>query len=77
MVRQTDGQEECVEGAVIKLLQGDQEISRTQSDAFGDFKIGRLSRGLGPVTLRVEMAMVVKTLDLDLAKSVYVGCVEV
>jgi len=77
VVTSISGQEECVEGAIIRMLLGDQEIGRTQSDAFGDFKISQLPRDLGPVTLHVELAMVVKKLELVLGESTYVGCVEV
>ena len=77
VVTRIDGQEECVEGAIVKALQGDLEMGRTQSDAFGDFKISHLPPDLGPVTLRVELATLVKTVELVLSESVYAGCIEI
>jgi len=77
VVTSIDGQEECVEGAIVKALQGGLEIGRTQSDAFGDFKISHLPRDLGPVTLHVELAMTVIKRELVFSESIYVGCVEI
>ncbi len=77
VVTRIDGREECVEGALVKVLQGDLELGHSQSDAFGDFKIDQLSQDLGPVTLRVEFASNVQTRELVISDSVYIGCVEV
>ncbi len=77
LVTDDEGKEECVEGAVVRLLRGDVELGHTQSDAFGDFKIDRLQRGLGPVTLQVERESTSLSIELDLNDSVYIGSVEI
>jgi NAD-dependent dihydropyrimidine dehydrogenase PreA subunit len=77
VVTRKSGQEECLEGAVVKVLHNDQVIGQTHSDAFGDFKLGQLARNFGPVILRVEFEAEVKTLEIDLKQSLYVGCIEI
>ena len=79
VVTYDDGQEECVEGAIIKILKGEEEIGRTESDAFGDFKLEKLQLELGPVILQVEVAgKSSKTVSVYLSNdSLYIGCIEV
>ena len=77
MITSKNGTEECVEGAVVRLLRNDEEIGRTESDAFGDFKIERLSRGLGSVAVHIEAAGSTKSLDVDLDDSLYLGCIAI
>jgi len=77
IVTETEGIEECVEGAIVIATHGDQEIGRTESDVFGDFKISGLPRNLELVTLRVEIAGNVKSLETELSDSVYVGCLTI
>ncbi len=77
VVTSDSGEEECVEGAVVKVLQAEKEIGETRSDAFGDFKLEQLPRNLGSVTLSVEFEAKVKTLELELQQSLYAGCIEI
>jgi hypothetical protein len=54
-----------------------QEIGRTESDAFGEFKISRLSKDLGPVTVQIERESKSVSVEVDINDSTYIGCVEI
>ena len=72
------GQEECVDGAKVRALKDDEEIGRTQSNAFGEFKIDGLSPNLGSTTLHVDIAgKPTKTREIELVESLYVGYITV
>jgi Fe-S-cluster-containing dehydrogenase component len=49
-----EGTEECISDAAVTLLKGDAEISKTETDAFGDFRIDRLDPESGAYSVRIE-----------------------
>ena len=74
---QIDGIEECIAGAAVILSQGETEIARTESDAFGDFKFDRLDPQSGGYTLRIERKdFPPKAVDCELAESVTLGIIQ-
>jgi hypothetical protein len=78
IVTQIDGDEECVEGASITILRGHELLGSTSSDAFGEFKVGRLEPGPDALTLNIEIeGTLAKTVSVDLLDSIYIGCVNV
>ena len=77
IVTETDGKEECVEGAPVVARCTGQEIGRAESDAFGEFKIERLEQGLGRVALQIDYESVSSAMEIDFDQSIYVGCITV
>lgn len=78
VVRVKEGVEDSVVGASLSLRRADTLLGGATSDGFGEFKIGKLPQGLGQASLQVEVdGKLVKTLDVDVRDSVYVGCIEV
>ena len=53
VVTDRSGVEECVAEADVALFQAGQEISRTRSDSFGEFKLDRLPPHSGDYELRI------------------------
>lgn len=53
VVTDRSGVEECVTEADVALFQAGQEISRTRSDSFGEFKLDRLPPHSGDYELRI------------------------
>lgn len=73
-----DGLEDCVAGVNVSAMQGDAHLGSTVSDGFGEFKIGRINRDCGAITLSFENdGKTVKTIDVDVQDSVYLGCIEI
>lgn len=77
VVTQRDGKEDCVEGAIVRATSDGEEIGRTVSDAFGDFRIEQLTPGLGAVLLQIESNEKSVEHRLDFDASVYVGCIAI
>jgi Fe-S-cluster-containing dehydrogenase component len=77
VVTNKDGIEDCVQGATAVAKQNGQEFGRAESDAFGDFKIMKLPKGLGGVTLEIEFNGGTQSQDIEVDESLYVGCVSV
>lgn len=69
----TNGVEDCVGGAEVRLFKGAQELARATTDPFGDFKFDGLP--LDGAAYRVEVAG--KTLGAVLTDSVYLGVIYV
>lgn len=73
---QVDGQEECVADAKVVLLKGGEEIARTETDAFGDFRIDRLDPGSGGYVLQIEKdGFPKKSVEFELGESTTLGTV--
>lgn len=51
-----DGRTECVAGAEVELMRGQQVIARTKTDAFGDFRFDGLEPDSGSCVVRVKHA---------------------
>ncbi|WP_172151500.1 4Fe-4S dicluster domain-containing protein [Pseudomonas tumuqii] len=68
-----DGLVDCVAGAEIALLQGDQRIAVTCSDAFGDFRFAGLGKRSGcyRIEIRHELGQAQRQCELD--ESLYLG----
>lgn len=78
IVTQIDGDEECVEGASVTILRESELLGSASSDAFGEFKVGRLKPGPDALTLKIEIeGKLTKTVSIDLLESIYIGCVKV
>jgi Fe-S-cluster-containing dehydrogenase component len=56
VVANVDGIDECAEGAEVILKQDGNELVRTMTDTFGEFKIDKLEKGSGKYTLDVSSA---------------------
>ncbi len=78
IVRNRDGVEDCVVGAAVSAMQDGQCLGTATSDGFGEFKIERLQRGAGAVTLEIKIGNeVAASVDVQIEDSVYAGCIEV
>jgi NAD-dependent dihydropyrimidine dehydrogenase PreA subunit len=76
IVIRKDDVEDCVEGATVSAMQGESLLGVANSDAFGEFTIGRIERGIGAITVIVNVdGETVKTVDVDIQDSVYLGCI--
>ena len=49
-----DGVEECAAGAAVVLKQDGEEVARTETDTFGDFRFDRLARNSGGYQVEVR-----------------------
>jgi len=65
--------EDCVSGAVVKLIQNKKIISELKSDDFGDFKFDKLEENSGKYEVNIEYNSKKKTVELDLENSIYLG----
>lgn len=78
IVSKKDGVEDCVKGAKVSAMQGDQLLGSASSDGFGDFAIKRLKRDCGEITLNVEIdGKQAASINVEVRDSIYVGCVSV
>jgi Fe-S-cluster-containing dehydrogenase component len=78
IVTRQDGVEDCVSGAAVSAMQGEEFLGRAVSDGFGEFRIMRFERGCGAVTLHIEIdGKLAKSVNVEVDDSVYVGCIEV
>lgn len=72
-----EGMEDCVEGVTAIAIKDGEEIGRAMTDAFGDFKIGRFSRGLGLITLQIKGQHSASSLEVTVDESLYVGAIKI
>lgn len=73
-----DGVEDCVAGAKVIVSKGDNVLGDAISDGFGEFKIMKIERDIGPVTVTIDAAdKPGKSVDADVQDSVYLGCIKV
>ncbi len=77
IVSEKDGVEDCIEGAMVVARSKDGEIGRAESDAFGEFKIGRIQKNLGAVTLNIEHESGSRSMDIEFGESIYLGPVTI
>ncbi|NKB44943.1 MAG: oxidoreductase [Alphaproteobacteria bacterium] len=56
VVAMIDGVDECAEGADAVLKQNGNEVARTTTDVFGEFKLDKLPPGSGSYELEVSMS---------------------
>lgn len=78
LVTRVDGQEECVEGATINITNNGNENASTVSDAFGEFKIDKLTGQNGHYTLEILIeGKAVDKREVETSDSIYLGCIEV
>jgi Fe-S-cluster-containing dehydrogenase component len=72
-----DGKDECAEGAKVSLLDGTGKIAdETVSDNYGDFKFDNLMENSGRHTLQFDFpGHDRKTIEVNLAKSLYLGII--
>ena len=54
VVADVDGVEECVGAAAVVVLKDDNEVGRTTTDAFGEFKLDKLEPNSGDYSLQIE-----------------------
>jgi hypothetical protein len=64
---------DCVEGATVRLKKGDQIVSETTTDNFGDFKFDRLDEGSGSYSVEISKDRTKKTIPAVLGASVNLG----
>ncbi len=77
VITEKDGIEDCVQGATAIARKDGEEIGRTQTDAFGDFKITGLPKGLGTISLEVEHNGVNESRTIEMHESLYIGTISV
>ena len=76
LATQGDSQADCIAGANVRLFKEEQQLQKTMSDAFGDFKFDGLSPQSGAYRLEIEyQAKAKKTIDLTLQESCSVGTI--
>ena len=54
VVKQTNGAEDCLKGAFVKLYRGAEQIAETTTDGFGDFWFDRLDQGEAELSLKIQ-----------------------
>jgi len=74
---QLDGIEECVQGATVVLIQDSKELGNAETDAYGDFKIHNLPKGLGKVTVEISYNNASHSVDVGVDESLYIGCITI
>ena len=71
-----DGQTECAQGAVVRLLKDGQALGETGADAFGDFKFDRLAAHSGVYLIEISHhGEKKKELSVELNESLSVGTI--
>lgn len=69
-----DGKIECVEGAIVTLLQGEAKIAETRSDIFGDFKFDDIPAETRSYRVEIAHPMHGKaSIEASLDESRYIG----
>lgn len=78
LVTTQDGTEDCVAGALVTAIHGDNELGSAVSDAFGEFRINRIDRDIGEIVLIIIVGDTqVANINVSVGDSVYLGCIEV
>ena len=54
--KRSDGVEDCLKGACVRLYRDAAQIAETTTDAFGDFRFDRLDRGTSGLSIKVTAA---------------------
>ena len=75
MITTKEGVEDCLAGAIAVAKHDGKEIGRAETDAFGDFKIERLDKGLGNVSLDIQYNGDTQSRDIQFNESLYIGCI--
>jgi Fe-S-cluster-containing dehydrogenase component len=74
VVAMLNGVDECAAGATVVLLREGREIGRTETDAFGEFKIDGLAPGSGRYELRISLGSQGLAVPCDIGdESLYLG----
>src|SRR3972149_1006733 len=69
-----NGAIDCVEGAIVRLVQGGRVLAETRSDNYGDFKFDRLAEGSGAYVAEIVVeGRAVKRVEATLGVSVSLG----
>lgn len=68
-----EGVIDCVADAEISLLQGEERLAVTRSDAFGDFRFTGLGKKSGAYRIEVRHDLGVAKHDCELDESLYLG----
>jgi len=78
IVTKKTGVEDCLEGVQVSVMRGDKILGTTTTDGFGEFRIRGIERYCGLIAVCIEIdGKLVKSVNVDVADSVYVGCIEV
>jgi Fe-S-cluster-containing dehydrogenase component len=64
---------ECVEGAIVRLMQDGREIAKVVTDTYGDFKLDQLPEGSSAYAIDIVHAGRRATRDVTLGESVNLG----
>jgi Fe-S-cluster-containing dehydrogenase component len=70
---EANGLVDCVEGAEVRLLKGDEVVAETTSDNYGDFKFDRLEPGSGTYMVEVAAKGRKKSFQATLGTSMNLG----
>jgi Fe-S-cluster-containing dehydrogenase component len=70
---EANGLVDCVEGAEVRLLKGDDVVAETTSDNYGDFKFDRLEPGSGTYVVEVAAKGRKKSFQATLGTSMNLG----
>jgi Fe-S-cluster-containing dehydrogenase component len=71
--REANGAIDCVEGASVRLLKDNVQVSATTTDNYGDFKFDRLDENSGRYTVEVSSSGLKKTIETNLGPSISLG----
>lgn len=77
VITESNGVEDCVADAEVTAIQNEQTIASATTDAFGEFKLGRFTKGMGKVTVQVNSSGATNSIEVELDDSTYVGCISV
>lgn len=68
---------DCAEGAVVRLMKDGNEIAKTTTDNYGDFKLDKLPEGSGAYTLDITYAGRRTTVEATLGESINLGAIRI
>ena len=71
--RETNGVIDCVEGANVRLLKGDELVAETMTDNYGDFKFDRLDENSGLYTVQISASGRKVSVEATLGVSINLG----
>jgi len=70
---ETNGMVDCVEGANVRLLKGDELVAETMTDNYGDFKFDRLDENSGLYTVQISASGRKVSVEATLGVSINLG----
>ncbi len=73
LVAASNGRDECVAGALVRLYRGDELLQEARSDVFGEFRFDGLAADSGRYRVEITAADMATAVTCELGKSVNLG----